>query len=251
MKNRNVENTDLFQASSEEDFSLLNGPFSQKRYDETTSEEKIDIISGHFRAIMETLGLDLSDPSLMKTPERVAKMYVHEIFSGLHPEAFPSISMFPAPADSCHHTGFLITKTSFISFCEHHFVPMIGTAYIAYIPNNAVIGLSKISRIVRYFSSRPQLQERLTDQISRALQKLFKHENLAILIEAEHLCVLARGVKDEDSTTTTLRLCGTFKKDSSLQQQFFELVKIKKTEKETSTSPLNYFLTHGSETWSQ
>ncbi len=186
-----------------------------------SQREKIDKIASHFQAIMEILGLDLSDPSLQETPSRVAKMYVNEIFSGLDPENFPTISMFPHTSSE---KNMIVTKTGFISFCEHHFVPMIGTAYIGYIPNDQIIGLSKFARIVDYFARRPQLQERLTHQIISCCRKLFQHDNIGIIVKAKHLCVVARGVQDEEALTSTIELQGVFQ-TPVVQQQFFELIR--------------------------
>ena len=182
-----------------------------------SNEEKKKIIAKHFKAIMETLGLDLSDPSLQRTPQRVASMYVDEIFSGLDPETFPEISH----TEEVHEaTGMVIVTSSFVSFCEHHFVPMAGTARIAYLPNKKLIGLSKIPRIVRHFARRPQLQERLTAQIASSLSEILGTENIAIKITATHYCVIARGIEDPHSDTTTHLFKGKFKEDPHLRQEF-------------------------------
>ncbi len=184
--------------------------------------EKIQTIETHFRAIMETLGLDLDDPSLNTTPNRVARMYVQEIFSGLKPDAFPKISFFPY--DSKGNPSMILVKGSFTSFCEHHFVPMHGRAYVAYLPKDKIIGLSKISRIIRYFSKRPQVQERMTCQIADSLSLLLDLEDVAVSLVATHYCVIARGVEDDHSHTVTNSLHGAFQKDESLKKEFFDAI---------------------------
>lgn len=174
-----------------------------------TDEEKISRIEQHFAAIMETLGLDLSDDSLQGTPTRVAKMYVNEVFSGLNPDTFPEISFF----ENHSNAGMVSVKASFTSFCEHHFVPMQGTCTIAYLPNKKLIGLSKIPRIVQYFAKRPQLQERLTTQIADCLQELLETDHIAISCQATHTCVTARGIQDQESCTETHLFRGQFQDD--------------------------------------
>lgn len=187
-----------------------------------SDEEKISEIAGHFKKIMEILELDLSDDSLTRTPERVAKMYVKEIFSGLDTKKFPTISVFD---DHFKHDGksnIVFVRVSFISFCEHHFIPMSGTAYIAYLPGKKLIGLSKIPRIVRYFSKRPQVQERLTAQIADSLSLCLDTNNVAVSITAQHFCVIARGIEDESGHTITNVFRGDFDSKESLRQEFFE-----------------------------
>ena len=185
-------------------------------------EDKIALIADHFRKIMEYLGLDLEDPSLEKTPYRVARMYVEEIFSGLRPENFPQISFIEETLYPKQKTSAVIVKVSFTSFCEHHFVPFHGKAYVAYLPRNQLLGLSKIPRIVRYFAKRPQVQERLSAQIADALSLLLQHEDVAVSLIAEHFCVVARGVEDEHSHTVTNILRGKFYDDEQLRNEFFE-----------------------------
>lgn len=189
-----------------------------------SDQEKVLAITGHFKEIMTILGLDLSDPSLEKTPERVAKMYVEEVFQGLSPEAFPSISFFAEEMSKSDYQGVVISKCGFTSFCEHHFVPMIGTAYVAYIPNGKVIGLSKISRIVRYFASRPQLQERLSAQIADCLGTLLNNNDIAVYIHAQHTCVISRGTKDESGFTTTSYMRGAFLDNPEMKREFYTLI---------------------------
>jgi GTP cyclohydrolase IA len=189
-----------------------------------SNEQKVDQIAAHFKKIMEILGLDLTDESLAKTPFRVAKMYVNEIFSGLDIDQFPSMSYIK---DHYKHKGkgnIVFMKVNFSSFCEHHFVPMIGTAYVAYLPNKKLIGLSKIPRLVRYFSRRPQVQERLSAQIADSLTLLLETEDVAVSITAEHYCILARGIEDDETHAITNVLRGKFDSDSSLKQEFFESI---------------------------
>jgi GTP cyclohydrolase IA len=189
-----------------------------------SNEEKIEQIASRFKEIMEILGLDLTDESLTKTPFRVAKMYVNEIFSGLDFEQFPSISYIH---DHFKHQGksnIVFMKVNFNSFCEHHFVPMIGTVYVAYLPNKKLIGLSKIPRLVRYFSRRPQVQERLSAQIVDSLSLILDTEDVAVSITAEHFCILARGIEDDESHAITNVLRGKFDSDESLKQEFFEAI---------------------------
>jgi len=184
-----------------------------------TDEEKKTKIEHHFRQIMETLGLDLNDDSLRGTPKRVAKMYVEEIFSGLKPENKPKIALFE---NKYEYNGMLVEKNiSFYSNCEHHFVPIMGKAHVAYISNGQVIGLSKLNRIVQYFAKRPQVQERLTMQIAKELKKVLQTEDVAVFIDAKHLCVSSRGIKDESSSTVTSYYGGQFRQDS-VKQEFLK-----------------------------
>lgn len=189
-----------------------------------SDETKIAHIEKHFRAIMEVLGLDLEDESLARTPFRVAKMYVREIFSGLNQESFPQISFIPDEYKHEQQCSMVFLKVNFNSFCEHHFVPMNGTAYVAYLPNKKLIGLSKIPRIVRFFASRPQVQERLTMQIADSLAILLETESVAVSLTAQHFCILARGIEDTESHTTTNVLRGQFKSDESRRSEFFEAI---------------------------
>ena len=171
-------------------------------------EEKIEIISRHFREIMNTLGLDLNDDSLKGTPRRVAKMFVKEIFSGLDPKSKPIATLFD---NKYRYKQMLVEKNiNLYSTCEHHFVPIIGKAHIAYISSGKVIGLSKINRIVQYFSQRPQVQERLTIQIANELRAVLETDDVAVMIDAVHLCVSSRGIKDINSSTVTAEYGGVF-----------------------------------------
>lgn len=175
---------------------------------EISAEEKIRIISGHFRAIMQTLGLDLTDDSLRGTPNRVAKMYVREIFSGLDPANKPVVALFD---NKYKYNQMLVEKNiSFYSNCEHHFVPIFGKVHVAYISSGKVIGLSKINRIVQYFARRPQVQERLTVQIAQELKEVLATPDIAVVVDATHLCVASRGVQDTHSSTITAAYEGRF-----------------------------------------
>lgn len=175
---------------------------------EISDEEKIERIEHHFAKIMDILGLDRTDDSLKGTPHRVAKMYVKEIFSGLNPKNFPDVKLFE---NKYGYKQMLVEKNIvFYSNCEHHFVPIIGKAHVAYLSSGKVIGLSKINRIVEYFSKRPQVQERLTMQIANALKQVLETEDVAVIIDATHLCVSSRGVKDISSSTVTAEYCGQF-----------------------------------------
>jgi GTP cyclohydrolase IA len=181
-----------------------------------TDDEKITEIAFHFKKIMETLGLDLSDDSLKGTPKRVAKMYVKEIFSGLNPENMPAVALFE---NKYQYNEMLIEKNiTFYSNCEHHFVPIIGKAHVSYIANGKVIGLSKLNRIVQHFAKRPQVQERLTIQIAKELEKVLGTKDVAVMIDAKHLCVSSRGIKDNTSTTITSYYGGKFQTEATKQE---------------------------------
>lgn len=196
-----------------------------KNLHDLTDNEKISIIAGHFEKIMQTLGLDLNDDSLKDTPNRVAKMYVKELFSGLNPDNKPQISLFE---NKYGYKKMLVEKDiTLFSSCEHHFVPIIGKAHVAYIPHQQVIGLSKINRLVQYYAKRPQVQERLTIQISEALKGILQHDDVAVLIEADHLCVASRGIKDTKSQTVTACYSGRFE-NTATQQEFLTYVYNKK-----------------------
>jgi len=174
----------------------------------TSDEEKKERIAFHFSEIMDTMGLDLNDDSLQGTPERVAKMFIDEIFSGLDPKNKPKIALFD---NKYQYNQMLVEKNiSFYSNCEHHFVPIIGKAHIAYISSGKVIGLSKLNRIVQYYARRPQVQERLTNQIAKELQEALQTDNIAVIIDAKHLCVSSRGIKDDTSATVTCFYGGVF-----------------------------------------
>lgn len=173
-----------------------------------TDEEKIKIISHHFREIMNTLGLDLTDDSLNGTPLRVAKMYVKEIFRGLDSKNKPAIALFD---NKYRYKQMLVEKNiTLYSNCEHHFVPIIGKAHIAYVSSGKVIGLSKLNRIVQYYAQKPQVQERLTMQIANELRSVLETDDVAVVIDAVHLCVSSRGIKDTSSSTLTSEYSGVF-----------------------------------------
>lgn len=183
---------------------------------------KVELIAKHFREIMNILGLDLEDDSLRGTPRRVAKMYVKEIFSGLNPATKPAISLFE---NSYRYRGMLVERNiSFHSNCEHHFVPFFGRAHVAYIPGGKVIGLSKLNRIVRYYARRPQVQERLTVQIAQELRQVLGTEDVAVMIEAEHMCVSTRGVQDHSSSTVTAEYLGAFN-NPAVREEFLRSIK--------------------------
>lgn len=199
-------------------------------------EERMALIEKKFGEILEILGLDLTDSSISKTPSRVAKMYVEEIFEGLDPNNFPAITF---QEERLFLNQMLIVKDiALVSFCEHHFVPMMGRAHIAYIPKKRVIGLSKIHRIVRYFSRRPQLQERLTAQISDSLTLLLESDDVAILIDTVHTCVLARGVEDHLSKTITQQFSGAFLTNKELRSDFFRTIGLPEIEENNITAKL-------------
>ncbi|MEJ6792753.1 MAG: GTP cyclohydrolase I FolE [Lacinutrix sp.] len=180
---------------------------------DTEKKEKIAIL---FKEIMNVLGLDLTDDSLKGTPKRVAKMYVEEIFSGLNPENMPKIALFD---NKYQYNQMLVEKNiTFYSNCEHHFVPIIGKAHVSYISSGKVIGLSKLNRIVQHFAKRPQVQERLTNQIANELKTILNTEDVAVIIDAKHLCVSSRGIKDETSATVTSYYGGAFKTQAKITE---------------------------------
>ena len=183
-----------------------------------TRDEKYDRVKAAFTDIADTLGLDLSDDSLEETPHRIAKMYVDEIFSGLNYDNFPKISVIENKMRVEEMVK--IDDISVISTCEHHFVTIDGKSRVAYIPGDKIIGLSKINRIVRFFSQRPQVQERLTQQVMVSLQTLLETDDVAVRIDAMHYCVKARGVMDAGSRTETTALGGAFKTDPQIRSQF-------------------------------
>lgn len=183
--------------------------------------DKIHIIEGHFKSIMETMGLDLTDDSLIDTPKRVAKMYVNEIFFGLDYDAFPKCTTVD---NKMKYDEMVIERNvSVQSNCEHHFVVIDGLATVGYIPKNKVLGLSKINRIVEYFSKRPQIQERLTEQIYHALSFILETDNVAVVVDASHFCVKARGVEDTGSSTVTSKLGGCFKDEPAVRAEFMNI----------------------------
>jgi GTP cyclohydrolase I len=188
-------------------YTGLNTPMKADAFKLSDTEKK-QRIALLFEEIMDVMGLDLTDDSLKGTPDRVAKMYIDEIFSGLNPANKPKIALFD---NKYQYNQMLVEKNiSFYSNCEHHFVPIIGKAHVAYISSGKVIGLSKLNRIVQYYAKRPQVQERLTNQIAEELKHVLGTEDVAVIIDAKHLCVSSRGIKDESSATVTSYYGGKF-----------------------------------------
>ena len=183
--------------------------------------DKIDAIEKHFTEIMKVLGLDLTDDSLVETPKRVAKLMVNEVFWGLEPEAFPKCT---AVINKMGYDSMVVERNVNVqSNCEHHFVVIDGFATVGYIPKETVIGLSKINRVVEYFAKRPQIQERLTEQIYHALSFILGTDDVAVIIDAEHFCVKSRGVEDVGSSTVTSKLGGAFKNDPATRAEFMAI----------------------------
>ncbi|MBC3846710.1 GTP cyclohydrolase I FolE [Winogradskyella echinorum] len=196
-------------------FTGLETPMKPNAFEMSNTEKK-ERISILFSEIMDVLGLDLNDDSLQGTPDRVAKMYVEEIFSGLDPKNKPKVALFD---NKYQYNQMLVEKNiTFYSNCEHHFVPIIGKAHIAYKSSGKVIGLSKLNRIVQYYAKRPQVQERLTNQIANELKTVLNTENVAVIIDAKHLCVSSRGIKDDTSTTVTTYYGGEFNTASKIAE---------------------------------
>lgn len=188
-----------------------------------SDEEKIESIKENVRQIMHTLGLDLEDDSLAGTPNRVAKMYVKEVFGGLNPAKKPHASTFSNPYQ---YGEMLVEKNiTLYSTCEHHLLPIVGRAHVGYISNGNVVGLSKMNRIVDYYAKRPQVQERLTMQIVQELQQILNTEDVACVIDAKHLCVNSRGIRDIDSSTVTSEFGGKFK-DEAMRRDFLDYIKL-------------------------
>lgn len=197
-------------------------PMREDAFD-ISDQEKMAIIEDKFRDIMETMGLDLTDDSLRGTPHRVAKMFINEIFYGLNPANKPKISVFE---NKFKYNEMLVEKNiNMNSTCEHHFLPIVGKAHVAYISNGEVIGLSKINRIVDYYARRPQVQERLTVQIANELREILKTDDVAVVIDAKHMCVSSRGIQDESSSTVTAEYSGKFK-DKSVRDEFLRYLDI-------------------------
>ncbi|EDM44821.1 GTP cyclohydrolase I [unidentified eubacterium SCB49] len=193
---------------------------------ELSDEEKINSIKSDVQNIMQTLGLDLTDDSLKGTPNRVAKMFVKEIFGGLHPDRKPKASTFD---NKYKYNEMLVEKNiTLYSTCEHHLLPIVGRAHIAYISKGTVVGLSKMNRIVDYYAKRPQVQERLTMQIVKELQEVLGTDDVACVIDAKHLCVNSRGIRDIDSSTVTSEFCGAFK-SPDVRREFLEYIKLETT----------------------
>jgi GTP cyclohydrolase I len=194
-------------------FTGLHTPMKADAF-KLSDHDKKERIALLFEEIMDVMGLDLTDDSLKGTPKRVAKMYIDEIFSGLNPANKPKVALFD---NKYQYNQMLVEKNiTFYSNCEHHFVPIIGKAHVAYISSGKVIGLSKINRIVQYYAKRPQVQERLTNQIATELKSILKTDDVAVIIDAKHLCVSSRGVEDDSSSTTTSYFGGKFENQSKI-----------------------------------
>lgn len=183
---------------------------------EMDDDLKMELIAKHFKEIMHILGMDLTDDSLKGTPNRVAKMYVKEVFSGLNPKNKPTAKLFD---NKYNYNEMLVERDiTFYSYCEHHFVPIYGKAHVAYISSGKVIGLSKINRIVQYYAKRPQVQERMTVQIANELKKILKTENVGVVVDAVHMCVSSRGVGDTNSRTGTAHFSGKFSEENTKKE---------------------------------
>ncbi|GIZ07717.1 GTP cyclohydrolase I FolE [Flavobacterium sp. UMI-01] len=202
--------------------SCANNPVRQDAFD-ITDEEKIERIKKDVENILQTLGMDLTDDSIKGTPNRVAKMFVKEIFGGLNPNKKPKASTF----DNNYKYGEMLVEKNITlySTCEHHLLPIIGRAHVAYISNGTVIGLSKMNRLVEHYAKRPQVQERLTMQIVQELQNALGTEDVACVIDAKHLCVNSRGIKDIESSTVTSEFGGRFKEDK-IKREFLDYIKL-------------------------
>ena len=216
-----IENKDLLNGFSNHElgddhlFTGLETPMKKDAF-KVSDQEKKKKIAVLFEEIMDVLGLDLTDDSLKGTPERVAKMYIDEIFSGLNPKNKPKVALFE---NKYRYNQMLVEKDiTFYSNCEHHFVPIIGKAHVAYISSGRVIGLSKLNRIVQYYAKRPQVQERLTNQIAEELKGILGTEDVAVIIDAKHLCVSSRGIKDDTSATVTAFYGGTFNTSAKIAE---------------------------------
>ena len=214
LSEQKIELTHLIieEMGDEHKASSVDTPLRSDAFDKT-DDEKIAAIEPHFKAIMEVLGMDLNDDSLRGTPLRVAKMYVKELFQGLNPANMPNMTLFE---NKFQYNEMLVEKNiNFYTNCEHHFVPFFGKAHVAYISSGKVIGLSKLNRLVEYFSKRPQVQERLTMQIGKALQTVLQTQDVAVMMDAKHLCVSSRGVKDDSSNTITNFFGGKFQEENT------------------------------------
>lgn len=222
--NKDLDNiNDLDDLGEDHVFSNFETPLRADAF-EMDDDLKIELIAKHFKEIMHVLGLDLSDDSLKGTPNRVAKMYVKEVFSGLNPKNKPHPKLFE---NKYRYSQMLVEKDiTFFSHCEHHFVPIYGRAHVAYISSGKVIGLSKINRIVQYFSKRPQVQERLTVQIAEELKKVMDTDDVAVVMDANHMCVSSRGVGDTNSRTGTSYFGGKFN-DEATRREFLDYINSK------------------------
>jgi GTP cyclohydrolase I len=210
-------NTECFDDGHDHHATSFDNPIKKDAFHKNDNE-KIEIIEKHVQGILETLGMDLSDDSLKGTPGRVAKMFVTETFGGLNPSRKPALNTF----ENNYKYGEMLVEKNIVvySTCEHHLMPIIGRAHIAYLSKDRVIGLSKMNRIVDYYAKRPQVQERLTRQITNAMQEALGTLDVAVLIDAKHLCVNARGIRDIDSSTVTAEYGGKFQNDEELKSSF-------------------------------
>jgi GTP cyclohydrolase IA len=218
---KTIANNDFFELIGDNhEMTSLETPLREDAFIKS-DVEKMEVIARHFKEIMLELGLDLTDDSLRGTPHRVSKMFVQEIFSGLNPKNKPKISVFE---NTYNYSKMLIeADIHFNSTCEHHFLPIVGKAHVAYISSGKVIGLSKLNRIVDYFSRRPQVQERLTKQIYNELTQVLGTQDVIVVMEASHLCVSSRGIKDNSSYTTTMEYSGAFN-EAEIRNNFFSLI---------------------------
>ncbi|SDH17027.1 GTP cyclohydrolase I [Dyadobacter soli] len=209
------EALDIEEVGDDHLFSGIETPLRKDAF-AMEDELKMELIEKHFRHIMEIMGLDLTDDSLKGTPKRVAKMYIKEVFSGLDPKNKPAIALFD---NKYKYNQMLVEKDiSVFSNCEHHFVPIYGKAHVAYISSGKVIGLSKLNRIVEYYSKRPQVQERLTVQIANELKEALQTEDVAVVIDAQHMCVQSRGIRDSGSSTVTAFYGGKFEEEGTKKE---------------------------------
>lgn len=214
----NIQSSEALDIEEVGDDHLFSGIETPLRKDAFAMEDelKMELIEKHFRHIMEIMGLDLTDDSLKGTPKRVAKMYIKEVFSGLDPKNKPAIALFD---NKYKYNQMLVEKDiSVFSNCEHHFVPIYGKAHVAYISSGKVIGLSKLNRIVEYYSKRPQVQERLTVQIANELKEALQTEDVAVVIDAQHMCVQSRGIRDSGSSTVTAYYGGKFEEETTKKE---------------------------------
>lgn len=218
------DNTDIIDDMGDDHIpGSVDTPLRDDAFD-VSDAEKIEQIQAHFSDIMDILGLDMTDDSLRGTPKRVAKMFVNEIFGGLHPDKKPGMSTFD---NKYKYNQMLVEKDITVySTCEHHFLPIVGRAHVGYISNGRVIGLSKMNRIVDYFAKRPQVQERLTMQIVKTMQEALGTKDVACVIDAKHLCVNSRGIRDIESSTVTAELGGRFKNDPTTRKEFLHYIGI-------------------------
>lgn len=220
-----MSDNELYDEMGDDHFLSAGDTPLRKDAFEMSDEDKIEAIESDFKKIMLTLGLDLNDDSLKGTPKRVAKMFVKEIFKGIKPDNMPKMSTFD---NKYKYNQMLVEKDITVySTCEHHFLPIVGKAHIGYISNGRVLGLSKMNRIVDYFAKRPQVQERLTMQIVKAMQEALGTQDVACVIDAKHLCVNSRGIRDIDSSTVTAELGGVFSTDPTTRREFLHYIGVR------------------------